>query len=51
VLSGVAHPDQLPALGGRDLIAWAINCKVRDGAQASELLDRLMGWAVFAEAD
>jgi hypothetical protein len=43
--------DQLPALGGLDRIARAIHREVRDSAQASELLDRLVGWAVFAEAD
>ena len=43
--------DQLPALGGLDRIARAIDREVRDGPQACELLDRLMGWAVLAEAD
>ena len=43
--------DRFPALGGLDRIARAIDREVRDGAQRREMLDRLMGRAVLAEAD
>src|ERR1700678_2026022 len=42
--------NQLPALGGLDWIARAVEREVRDGAKCCKLFDRLMGWAVFAEA-
>src|SRR5450631_2886472 len=43
--------NRLPAFGGLDRIAGAIDREVRDGPQRRELLDRLMRGAVFAEAD
>jgi hypothetical protein len=43
--------DQLPAFGGLDRIARAIDRQVGDGPQRCELFDRLMGRPVFAEAD
>ena len=43
--------DQLPAFGGLDRVARAIDAEMRNGPQRRQMLDRLMGRAVLAEAD
>ena len=49
--AGCPFERQLPAFGGLDDIGRPEDQEVGDGAQRGQLLDRLMGRAVLAEAD
>ena len=40
-----------PAFGGLDRVGGAIDLELRDRAQALQMLDRLVGRTILAEAD